>query len=98
LTLPHFEAEPSEAKLIPPEKTSGSVLPTHALPLYILAEIIQENANAKVMPLGVQLKTIDFGERLTPEFRVQSSQKNCESSDRCFKRSPLIMQLLFLVH
>lgn len=65
----HFEAEPGEAKLVPPEKISGVALSTHALPLSILAEILRKSINVKVMLLGVQPKKIEFGKKLTPELR-----------------------------
>lgn len=65
----HFKAEPGEARLLPPEKISGVALSTHAMPLYMLAEIIQKSTDAKVMLLGVQPKNVDFGEELTPEIQ-----------------------------
>lgn len=65
----HFEAEPGEARLIPPEKISGVAVSTHAIPLYILAEILRESVDAKVLLLGLQPKTTEFGEKVTPELQ-----------------------------
>jgi len=67
-----FEAEPGEARMVPPEKILGMTLSTHAIPLSILAEVIKESINAKVMILGVQPRRIEFGEGLTPELRRAS--------------------------
>lgn len=64
-----FEAKPGEAKLVSPEEISGMALSTHALPLSILAEILQKSMNVKVILLGVQPKKIEFGEKLTPELK-----------------------------
>ena len=65
----HFEANPGEARLIPPEKISGVTISTHAIPLYVLAGILQETVNAKVLLLGVQPKTTEFGAEMTEELR-----------------------------
>lgn len=62
-----FGAKPGKVKLIPPEKIAGMALSTHAMPLFMLAEILQKSIGAKVALLGVQPKTVDFGEGLTPE-------------------------------
>jgi len=67
-----FEAEPGEVRLVPPEKIMGMTLSTHALPLSLLAEVIKDSVNAKVMILGVQPRRIEFGEGLTPELQKAS--------------------------
>lgn len=65
----HFEAEPGEARLIQPEEISGVAVSTHAIPLYILAEILRKSIDAKVLLLGLQPKTTEFGEQITPELQ-----------------------------
>ena len=70
----HFEANPGEARLIPPERISGITFSTHNIPLYVLAEILRETTGAKVLLLAVQPKTTGFGEEITPE--IQNAARN----------------------
>lgn len=70
----HFEANPGEARLIPPERISGIAFSTHNIPLYVLAEILRETIGAKVLLLAVQPKTTEFGEEVTPE--IKNAAKN----------------------
>jgi len=65
----HFGTEPGTTKLIPPEKIAGITVSTHAMPIYVLAEILEKNINAKVALLGVQPKTIELSEELSPEIK-----------------------------
>ena len=65
----HFRAEPGKTKLVPPEKIAGIVVSTHAMPLSLMAEVLQKNTNAKVALLGVQPKTIELNENLSPELK-----------------------------
>jgi len=69
-----FEAEPGEPRLVPPENVLGMTLSTHALPLSLMAEVIKDSINAKVMILGVQPGRIEFGEGLTPELQKSSKR------------------------
>jgi len=66
--------EPGEARLIPPEKIAGTALSTHAMPLSILAGIIQEDSKVKVMLLGVQPEKTEFGEGLSPKLQKASKE------------------------
>jgi hydrogenase 3 maturation protease len=65
----HFGAEPGTTILVPPEKIAGITVSTHAMPLYILAEILSKSINAKVALLGVQPKTVELSEELSPELK-----------------------------
>jgi hydrogenase 3 maturation protease len=65
----HFGTKPGTTKLVPSEKIAGIAISTHAMPLYILAEILHESINAKVALLGVQPKTVEFSEELSPELK-----------------------------
>ena len=67
-----FEAEPGEARLFPPDKIAGLTLSTHAMPLSILAEVLQKDINAKIALLGVQPRTIELGEKLSPELAKET--------------------------
>ena len=62
-----FGANPGRARLVPPEKIAGVAVSTHAMPLHMLAEILEKSVGAKVVLLAVQPKIVDFGEGLTPE-------------------------------
>jgi len=67
-------AEPGEARLVAPDEILGMALSTHQIPLSILAEVIENIVNAKVMILGVQPKSIEFREELTPELQEASER------------------------
>jgi hydrogenase 3 maturation protease len=69
----HLEIEPGRARIVPPEKISGTALSTHAMPLSILVGVIREDLRAKVMLLGVQPEKTEFGEELSP--RLQKASK-----------------------
>lgn len=59
--------EAGEARLVPVNKIAGVALSTHAMPLYMLAEIVKKSVEAKVVLLGVQPKDVGFGEGLSSE-------------------------------
>ncbi len=61
-----FGANPGRARLVPPQEIAGVAVSTHAMPLYMLAEILEKSVGAKVVLLGVQPKIVDFGEGLSP--------------------------------
>jgi hydrogenase 3 maturation protease len=65
----HFKAKAGKARLFPPNEISDLALSTHAMPLYILAETIQNSIGASVMLLGIQPKNMNFGEKLSPEIQ-----------------------------
>ena len=67
-----FEAKPGEVKLVPPEEIAGLPISTHALPLSLFAEVVQSSIKTKVLLLGVQPKSVDFVEGLTPEVEKAS--------------------------
>lgn len=64
-----FKAEPGEVKLISPEEISGLTISTHSIPLNVLAEIIQETMHAKVLILGIQPETTEFGSKITEKIQ-----------------------------
>lgn len=64
-----FKAKPGMVRLVPPEGVTGVVVWTHALPLSIFAEVIQKSVKAEVLLLGVQPKTVNFVESLSPEVK-----------------------------
>jgi hydrogenase 3 maturation protease len=62
-----FNAQPGIVRLVPPEDIDGVAVSTHALPLSMFTEVVQKSVKAKVLLLGVQPKTVEFVEGLTPE-------------------------------
>jgi hydrogenase maturation protease HycI len=65
----HFDAQPGEARLFEADEIARVVVSTHAMPLYMLAETLQKDMDVKVALLGVQPRTVDFGEGLSPDAR-----------------------------
>jgi hydrogenase 3 maturation protease len=63
----YFGAEPGKTKLFPTHKIAGIAVSTHAMPLSILVEVLHKGTSAKVALLGVQPKTIELSEKLSPE-------------------------------
>lgn len=63
----HFGGSPGDVSLISPEQIKGVAISTHAIPLYLTAELIKEATGAKIMLLGVQPKNVDLGEKISPE-------------------------------
>ena len=60
------------SRLIPVEEIAGTALSTHTLPLSFLAEILKQNVKAKVILLGIQPKSIELREGLSPKLREAS--------------------------
>ncbi|MCK4481755.1 hypothetical protein KAU55_00905 [Candidatus Bathyarchaeota archaeon] len=46
-----------------------TILFSHAVSLYVSPEILQKSINTKALLLGLQPKTIEFGEKIAPELR-----------------------------
>lgn len=70
-----FGGEPGETRLIMPEHIAGIAISTHAMPLYILTELISEGNNVKIALLGVEPKNLNLGDRISPE--IEDAIKNC---------------------
>jgi len=64
-----FKGESGEVRLFCPEEMQGlGYFTTHSLPLNFMLKFLQENcANAKVLFLGIQPKTVSFRQGLSPE-------------------------------
>jgi hydrogenase 3 maturation protease len=56
------------------EEIGGIILSTHTLPLSVMAEIIKQTVGAKVMVLGIQPETIEFGEGLSEKLQEASAE------------------------
>lgn len=55
------------ARLVPPEKVGGVSFSTHALPIRVLSDYLRQEVGCRVTILGVQPRTLRFGETLSPE-------------------------------
>jgi len=70
----NLNATPGFAKMISIDEINGFSLSTHDLPLSLLAKFIVYETKAKVALLGIQPKTLDFGEGLTNELSEASKK------------------------
>ena len=67
--------EPGQAKLVDVKQLAMyPVISTHALPLRIFCELIEEMTKAKIALLAIQPKDVDFGEGLSPELEKTADQ------------------------
>jgi len=69
-----FGGRPGEIRLIPEEAIPDTMLSTHTFPLRIIAKILAEDTGSPVFFLGIQPKTMDFGEGLSPEIRSAADE------------------------
>ncbi len=58
---------PGTIRLVPPEDIAGVSFGTHGLPLSVLAEYIRVEVGCRVLILGIQPRSIEVGETLSPE-------------------------------
>ena len=67
--------EPGQAKLVDVKQLAMyPAISTHALPLRIFCELIEEMTKAKIALLAIQPKNVDFGEGLSPELEKTAEQ------------------------
>ena len=60
-----FGGQVGEARVIANEYIPQTTLSTHTFPLPVIAKIVEEDAKAKVLFIGIQPAKIDLGEGLT---------------------------------
>jgi hydrogenase 3 maturation protease len=63
----HAAENPGNIKLIDTETITNVNVSTHGMPLSMLAEIISIETGAKVYILGIQAKTLAFGQPMSQE-------------------------------
>ena len=67
--------EPGQAKLVDVKQLAMyPAISTHALPLRIFCELVEEMTKAKIALLAIQPKNVDFGEGLSPELEKTAEQ------------------------
>ncbi len=62
-----FNGNPGEVRLIPEEAVPDVIHSTHSFPLNIVSRIIAEDAGSEIFFLGIQYKSIAFGEALSAD-------------------------------
>ncbi|RDE12249.1 MAG: hypothetical protein C4K47_08520 [Candidatus Thorarchaeota archaeon] len=60
--------------LITKERIGGITISTHSMPLSLLMMYLEQETGGKTVLLGVQPKSIVFGEGLTPEVRLAAQK------------------------
>lgn len=64
----HFQGEAGEARVIPLEAINQStIMSTHSFPLSVTFSIVREDTGAELAVVGVQAKSLDYREGLSPE-------------------------------
>lgn len=77
----NFGGRPGETKLIDSEHIGGQAVSTHKLPLTLSIGYIENSLGIRVLLLGVQPKTVTFGEDMTPEL-AEASKRIAETLHR----------------
>jgi len=64
----HFQGEAGEIRVIPLEAINQStVMSTHSFPLSVTFSIVKEDTGCELAVVGVQAKSLDYKEGLSPE-------------------------------
>ena len=67
--------EPGQARLVDVKQLAlYPAISTHALPLRIFCELVEEMTKAKIALLAIQPKDVGFGEDLSPELEKTANQ------------------------
>lgn len=74
----NFGGRPGETRLIDSQHIGGQAVSTHKLPLTLSMTYIEKSLGIRVLLLGVQPKTVAFGEEMTPEL-VEASVRIAET-------------------
>ena len=61
-----FSGSPGEVRLIPEEAVPDIIHSTHRFPLNIVSRVIADDTGSEIFFLGIQYKSIAFGEVLSP--------------------------------
>ncbi len=64
----HFKGSAGELRVIPLEAINqATVISTHSFPLSVTFSIVREDTKAELVVIGVQAKSLDYREGLSPE-------------------------------
>jgi hydrogenase 3 maturation protease len=83
-----MSAEVGAISFIPMEQIEGMTASTHSLPLSMLARYLTLELNCEVALLGVQPKSVEFGEIISREVRQAVAEIVEEISMLCFSSTP----------
>lgn len=61
-----FSGTAGEIRFIPPEQIGGMSFSSHTLPLSILARFLEKELDSKVLILGIQPESLEFGDKISP--------------------------------
>jgi hydrogenase 3 maturation protease len=75
---------PGHIELVTKDRIQGITISTHSMPLSLLMTYLEDATNAQTILLGIQPRSIQFGEGLTPEIQ--------EVADRIVVTLKLILQ------
>ncbi|MEI7529500.1 MAG: hydrogenase 3 maturation endopeptidase HyCI [Elusimicrobiota bacterium] len=71
----HFGGEAGELRVIPLEAINQqTVLSTHSFPLSVTFSIVKEDTGAELVVVGVQARSLDYKEGLSPEVQESASK------------------------
>ena len=71
----HFEGAAGELRVIPLEAINRqTVLSTHSFPLSVTFSIVKEDTGAELVVVGVQVRSLDYKEGLSPEVQESASK------------------------
>jgi len=69
-----FGGSPGEVRVIPEEAIPETTLSTHMVPMNVVSRLIVEDTGAEVFFIGIQPRTVAFGEGLTPAVQEAADQ------------------------
>lgn len=61
--------KPGDVALFTPEDSGGISFSTHKLPIKVLAQYLQQSFECRVIIIGIQPKTLDFGKPVSKEVK-----------------------------
>jgi hydrogenase 3 maturation protease len=71
----HFKGAAGELRVIPLEAINQqTILSTHSFPLSVTFSIVKEDTGAELVVVGVQAKSLDYTEGLSPEVEETASK------------------------
>ena len=71
----HFEGSPGELRVIALDDINRqAVISTHSFPLSVTFSVVREDTGAELVAVGVQAKSLDYREGLSPEVEESASK------------------------
>jgi hydrogenase 3 maturation protease len=64
-----MEKKPGEISVFTPENAGGISFSTHKLPIKVLAQYLSQSFECRVIIIGIQPKTLDFGKDVSKEVK-----------------------------